>query len=365
MNTTYRTHVVGSLLRPAYLTQARAQLDAGAISPAEFKRVEDRAVDQAIALQEGLGIDVITDGEMRRFTFFDQLLTAVTGISDVPAPPVQFFADDPSENIVFQSPESVTGEVTRRRMLTVEEFSYARARARVPLKVTLPSPLMLYAVWSPEHTRAVYPDPFELFRVGAELIREEVVELARLGCERVQIDAPEITVLVDEEQKAHWEQLGISTARVMTEGYELIDSITDVPGVHFGLHLCRGNFESRWAGQGGYEAMSRELFNRCKGFDEYLLEYDSPRAGSFDALADAPDDKLVVLGLVSTKQDELEDRATIVSRIEDAASRLPRDQLALSTQCGFASVATGNNISEHGQEAKLRLVAEVASQVWG
>ncbi len=365
MSSINRSHVVGSLLRPSYLAQARADLDAGAVTPAEFKRIEDRAVDQAIALQEGLGLDVITDGEMRRFTFFDQLLTAVTGLSEVPSPPVAFYAEDPSENIIFQSPESITGEVRRRRMLTVEEFSYARARAREPLKVTLPSPLMLYAVWSPEHSSKIYSDPFELFRIGTELIREEAAELARLGCEHIQIDAPELCALLDEDQRAHWEKLGISMARVATEGMELVNSIADVPGVRFGLHLCRGNFESRWAGQGGYDAISRELFERCRNYDEFVLEYDSPRAGSFEPLRDLPDDKLAILGLISTKHDRLEEADALVARIDDAASYFPREQLALSTQCGFASVATGNNITERGQEAKLRLVVDVADRVWG
>ena len=361
----YRAEVVGSLLRPQYLQAARAAFEAGDLSAAEFKRHEDRAVDQAIALQEGAGVDVITDGEMRRFTFFDQLVTAVEGLSEIPARPVPFHADDGTE-ISFESPVSVTGKLKRRQMLTPPEYAYARARARRPIKVTLPSPLMIYCMYTPEHSGAAYPDPFELFSDAAALIQEEVRVLAAEGCTYIQIDAPDLGDLVDESLRQHWASLGISPDRALTDGLDLINSVAQgVDGVQFSMHVCRGNYQSRWIGTGGYEAISSAVFERCTNFDEFLLEYDDPRAGTFESLVDLPDDKVAALGLISTKHGDLESVDALLARIEDAARFHPIDQLAICTQCGFASVAMGNEISERAQEQKLRLVAETARRVWG
>lgn len=360
----YRAEVVGSLLRPRYLSEAREAFEAGRLDPAEFKRVEDRAVDQAIALQEGAGVDVVTDGEMRRFTFFDQLITAVEGLSEVPAKPVPFHADD-GNDIDFQSPESVTGKLRRKQMLTPPEFAYARARATKPLKVTLPSPLMTYAMYTPEHSGEAYPDAFDMFRDAASLIREEARVLASHGCRYIQIDAPDLCEMVDPALREHWASLGIDPERVLSEGVEVLNSVADAEGVQFALHLCRGNYQSRWIAGGGYESISKQVFAKASNFDRFVLEYDDPRAGTFEALADMPEDKVAVLGLVSTKTDELESLDDLVARLEEASRYHPKDAMAVSTQCGFASVAMGNEITERTQEAKLRLVAAAARRVWG
>jgi 5-methyltetrahydropteroyltriglutamate--homocysteine methyltransferase len=363
--TVYRAEVVGSLLRPQYLLEARAAFEGGELQAHEFKWYEDRAVDQAIALQEGAGVDVVTDGEMRRFTFFDQLITAVDGLSEIPAKPVPFHADDGSE-INFESPVSVTGKLKRKQMLTPPEYAYARARARRPVKVTLPSPLMVYCMYTPEHSSAAYADPFELFEDAAALIREEVRVLAAEGCRYVQIDAPDLGDLVDEGMRRHWASLGIAPERALTDGVDLINSVADgIEGVQFSMHVCRGNYQSRWIGEGGYESIAAAIFERCTNFDRFLLEYDTPRTGSFDPLVDLPDDKVAALGLVSTKHDAIESIDALIDRIEAAARFHPKDMLAICTQCGFASVAMGNEISERAQEQKLRLVAETARRVWG
>jgi 5-methyltetrahydropteroyltriglutamate--homocysteine methyltransferase len=246
-----------------------------------------------------------------------------------------------------------------------EEFAYARAKARKPLKVTLPSPLMLFMFWSPEESRAVYNDPFELFVDGAEVIREEIRELARLGCEYVQIDAPELAIMVDPAaQQAVFEANGISPQRVLGEGVEILNGLADTPGMSFGLHMCRGNNDGRWLSQGGYEGISRKVFKRVLRYDTFLLEYDDQRSGSFEPLNDIPRDKFVVLGLVSTKKGGLEPADELLSRIDDASRYFPREQLGLSTQCGFASGIKGNSIDAPMQEKKLRLVAEVAARAW-
>ena len=364
----YRADTIGSLLRPRYLKLARERYEAGQLTAAAYKEIEDRAVDQAIAMQEGAGLDVVTDGELRRHSFIDQLTEAVEGLTpdagDSGHVPVPFH--DPAGELksVFAIPLSVTSRLRRRRMMTVEEYSYARARARRPVKVTLPSPLMLFLVWSPQRSRDAYSDPFELFADGLRLMREEAEELARLGCRYIQIDAPDFGQLVDQGQRDAWERAGIPVDRVFAEGADMLNELATVPGVTFGLHLCRGNYDSDWISSGTYDAISKQLFQRATNYDVLLLEYDDERSGSFAALSDVPDDKVVVLGLVSSKFDTMEPPDQLVARIEEASRFFPRDQLALSTQCGFASAGPGNAISEGAQENKLRLVGEVAGRVW-
>jgi 5-methyltetrahydropteroyltriglutamate--homocysteine methyltransferase len=362
---TFHADVIGSLLRPRYVSEARAALAAGQISAADFKQIEDRAVDQAIAMQEGCGLDVITDGELRRFSFLDHLLGNMEGVAEAPGAPVTFHAADGS-TWDWHSPVSVTGKIRAgRTMMSVEEFSYARARARVPVKITMPSPVVMYSAWSPERAGAAYSDAYELFADAAEIIREEARELARLGCTYIQIDSPDLGTLVDPENRALRESLGMPTERTLTEGVDIINSVADVPGVTFGLHICKGNYQSKWIGTGGYEFTAEAVFGRSSNFDVFLLEYDDERSGSFEPLAKVPDDKMVVLGLVSSKVAELEPADVLISRINEASKYVGLDRLALSTQCGFSPVSIGGNlISEDTQERKLELVAEVARQVW-
>lgn len=371
MTTVYRADTVGSLLRPGYLARARTQFESGELAPARYKAIEDRAVDQVIAMQEGAGLDVVTDGELRRHTFIDQLLEAVEGLTPDPAGapsdhiPVPFHDEGGSEQSVFAIPVSVTDKLRRKRMMTVEEYAYARARARRPVKVTLPSPLMLFLAWSPSRTREAYADPFELFADGLALMREEAQELAQMGCPYIQVDAPDFGQLVDESQQRLWEAAGISFERVLSDGADMLNELAGVAGVTFGLHMCKGNYDSHWISAGGYESITARLFPRLSNYDRILLEYEDERSGSFEPLKDLPDDKVVVLGLVSSKFDKLESTEQLIGRIEAASRFYPRDQLAISTQCGFASAGPGNSISEDAQEKKLRLVADVAERAWG
>jgi 5-methyltetrahydropteroyltriglutamate--homocysteine methyltransferase len=362
----YHADVIGSLLRPRYLSAARAALAEGRIGPSEFKRIEDRAVDQAIATQEGCGLDVVNDGELRRFSFLDHLLGDMEGVDNIPGAAVHFHAKDPEQDWEWHPPFTITGRLRRKGpMMSIEEFSYARGRARVPVKITMPSPLVVYGAWSPERSRPAYSDPFELFADAADIIREEARELARLGCTYIQIDSPDLGTLVDPENRELRENLGMPTERTLTEGVDIINSVADVPGVTFGLHICKGNYESKWIATGGYEYTADKVFSRSGNFDVFLLEYDDERSGSFEPLAKVPDDKVVVLGLVSSKLPELEPAGQLIARIDEAAKFVDRERLALSTQCGFSPVSIGGNlISEETQERKLELVAEVARQVW-
>ena len=366
MTMPYHADVIGSLLRPHYLSQARAALAAGRVNAEEFKRIEDRAVDQAIAMQEACGLDVVNDGELRRFSFLDHLLGDMEGVADIPGAPVHFHAPDPAQDWDWHPPFTVTGRIApKRSMMSIEEFSYARGRARVPVKITMPSPLVMYGAWSPELSRPAYSDPFELFADAAAIIREEARELARLGCTYIQIDAPDVGTLVDPENRELRENLGMSTERTLTEGVDIINSVADVPGVTFGLHICKGNYESKWIASGGYEYTADKVFTRSANFDVFLLEYDDARSGSFEPLATAPADKQIILGLVSSKTTTLESVSDLTARIHEAARYTGLERLGISTQCGFSSTLPGANLTtEDVQEQKLELVAEVAGTVW-
>ncbi len=361
----FRAEVIGSMLRPSYLKEGRAAFEQGSLSTPELKRLEDRAVDEVIALQESAGVDVVTDGEMRRFLFTGPITERVEGITpaerDVAMP-----WSTPEGDIEWSLPVAVTGKLRRTGSMVAEEYSYARARAQRPLKVTVPSPLMLFGMWSPRHAEGVYADAFEMFADAAEIGRAEILELVSLGCEHVQVDAPELATLVDPRVRDWAESLGFGADRMLSEGLDLINAMVQgITGVRLGIHLCRGNNAGMWMASGGYDYIAKALFQRATAFDAFFLEYDDARSGSFEPLKDAPDDKQVVLGLVSTKTPELEGAEDLSVRIDEAARFFPREQLGLSTQCGFASVVDGNAISELDEERKLRLVADTAHAVWG
>lgn len=361
----YRADTVGSLLRPAYLKEARGAWMSGNLPTDEFKRLEDRAVDEAIALQEEARLDVVTDGEMRRLVFVDALGDAIDGISLIPSPACRWHGPNPQDEKDYQIPVCVTDKIRRRRSLSSEEFAYARDKTSKLLKMTLPSPMMLSLLWSPEHSTAAYRDPFALFADAVDILRQEVRDLAALGCRYIQIDAPELATLVDYSQRHEiYESRGIQPERMLGEGIEMLNAVADASGVTFGLHLCRGNNEGQWLSQGGYEVISQQVFKRATKYDIFLLEYDDWRSGSFEPLTDVPRDKTVVLGLVSTKSTRIETVDELIARINNASRYFPLAQLALSTQCGFASVFTGNPISEAVQKAKVERVAEVARRVW-
>ena len=301
----YRAEVVGSLLRPAWLKDARMAWQQGKLAATEFKRIEDRAVDAAVAQQEAIGVDVITDGELRRALFIGPLTETVDGFG-----PTQEVIESqrhwrtPSGPYVSEAPQgfAVTGKLRRRRSLAAEEFTYLRARARKPAKVTLPSPLMLALLWSPKYSSSAYPDPFTLFADAVDVVRAEVQEVAALGCTYIQIDAPELGTLVDEATRTNaYEAQGISTDRLLGEGIEMLNAVADAPGVTFAMHMCRGNNAGMWMSEGGYEAISKQVFRRATRYDIFSLKYDDVRSGGFEPLRDIPTDKRVVLGLVSTR----------------------------------------------------------------
>ena len=367
----HRAENVGSLLRPQWLKDARAQLAAGVLPLPEFKRIEDRAVDEAVRLYEEIGLDVVTDGEQRRSFFFSTLTEIVDGLgfADKTPPPAMSWhgaEDYRSADDTFSLPVAVTERMQRVRSLATEEFVYARARTQAPLKVTLPSPLCLVALWSAEYSRDAYPDPMGVVEDAVRILAAEVRELVSVGCTDVQIDAPEIGSLVDPAMRAWYgEAVGVDPDRMLTEGIDLVNELAKTnSSVRFGIHVCRGNNAGRFLASGGYEAVSARAFPRLDAYDYFMLEHDDDRSGGFEPLRDIPTDAVVVLGLVSTKNPALENDDVVRARIDEAARFFPRDQLALSTQCGFASTSEGNPLSEAEQSEKLRLVARVAHSCW-
>ncbi len=259
----------------------------------------------------------------------------------------------------------VVGKLRRRRHLSAEEFTYLRARTRRIAKVTLPSPSLWVNFWSRRRSGHAYSTLESYLSDVVEILREEVDELARLGATYIQIDAPHYGLLLDPRTRAFYEQRAGSVEGWLEHAIELDNAVMSaVPGVTFGFHLCRGNQASRWLAEGSYEPTAPVLFRKIKA-QRILLEYDDARSGSFEPLRHVPDDKVVVLGLVTTKTARLETLDELVERIEEAKRYVPLERLALSPQCGFASSIFGNRVSMEDQQHKLRLVATTARSVWG
>ena len=360
---TYRSDVVGSLLRPNYLKAARASHAAGTVSDAAFKQIEDRAVDDAIALQVRAGMDVVSDGEMRRYAFFGHLIEATEGFDKSGGWAIPFH-DEAGNEIVFQRPV-VVARLKRRRHLCAEEFTYLRARTDRPAKVTLISAQQAAAYYDPEKSKNAYPTMDAYLADVVDILRAEVDELIRLGCTYIQVDAPQYAGLLDPAIRAGYRQRGNDPDRLLDRCIELDNAVIgDHPGITFGIHLCRGNNQSKFYASGGYDPIAGQVFHRTR-FDRFLLEYDDERSGGFEPLKEVPDDRVVVLGLVTTKKPVLESKDELKQRITDATRFVPLERLALSPQCGFASTEEGNLLTAADQEAKLRLVTEVAREVWG
>ncbi len=360
---TYRSDVVGSLLRPDYLKEARACHAAGTLGDAAFKRIEDRAVDEAIALQVRTGVEVISDGEMRRYAFFGHLIEATEGFDKSGGWAIPFH-DEEGNEIVFQRPV-VVSRLKRRRHLCAEEFTYLRARADRAAKVTLISAQQAAAYYDPEKSKAAYPTIDAYLADVVDILRTEVDELIRLGCTYIQVDAPQYAGLLDPAIREGYRQRGNDPDRLLDRCIELDNAVIgDHPGIVFGIHLCRGNNQSKFYASGGYDPIAAQVFRRTR-FQRFLLEYDDERSGGFEPLREVPDDRTVVLGLVTTKKPALEGKDELMRRIAEAARFVPLERLALSPQCGFASTEEGNLLTPADQEAKLRLVAAVAREIWG
>ena len=357
-----RAEVVGSLLRPEFLVAARKRLESGEIDAAHFKQIEDRAVDQAIDLQNSAGIDVITDGEQRRYAFFGHLVDAMAGFDKFGGWAIPF-RDDRGEELIFKRPV-VVEKLRPLRNMAAEDFTYLRARTTVPAKVTMISAQQAAAYYDPEKSKGAYPTRDAYLADIVDLSRREVDELARLGCSYVQIDAPQYAALLDPELREGYRKRGSDPEKLIDTCIEMDNAIIEGhPGVTFALHICRGNNQSKFYAAGDYEPIA-SIFERTR-FNRFLLEYDDERSGGFAPLQHVPGDRVVVLGLVTSKRPALEPEEELKRRIEEASRFIPLERLALSPQCGFASTMEGNRLTPDDQRMKLELVGRVARSVWG
>jgi 5-methyltetrahydropteroyltriglutamate--homocysteine methyltransferase len=360
---------VGSLLRPPWLKAARERYAASDIGAAEFKGIEDAAVDEVVMLQEDAGLEVVTDGEMRRVSFQSQLAESVEGLGE-PSIDTYLWGDwhggvEVGDRLITRPGSlGVTAKLMRRRHLSVEEFVYLRARTSQTPKITLPSPSLFANFWSEGSTDA-YPTLDEFLRDVAEILREEVDELVRLGATYVQLDAPQYPLLLEEKTRRFYEKQGWDLDRWLSQGIELDNHVIgDHPDVSFGFHLCRGNQGSRWLSSGSYEEISRQIFGSVKA-NRLLLEYDDERSGDFEPLRHVPEDKTVVLGLVTTKTGRRRETVEeLEARIREAERYVPLERLAISPQCGFSTSVVGNEISVEDEKDKLHTLVETTERVW-
>jgi 5-methyltetrahydropteroyltriglutamate--homocysteine methyltransferase len=360
----YHSEVIGSLLRPEPLKQAMQRAEAGDVSADQLTAVQDGAALSAIELQEAAGIDVITDGEVRRSRWFDPLTESLAGYSLAAPAPVPFTRKGGESSLEEVKLPAVSGRLSLKENLPLREVEFLKRHTSSAIKATLPGLTYASVLWVPGVSDEVYPDRNEYLHDALALCRELVGQLADAGVDYVQLDSPRYTHLVSEEGKANLRRLGIDPSTWLGEmialDNELIDSF---PEITFGLHLCRGNHRSMWSVEGGYDVIAEQLFNDIH-VDRLLLEYDSPRSGTFAPLRFVPDGKIVVLGLITTKEPELESADLLKRRIEEASKHIPLERLALSPQCGFASTLPGNLVTEAVQRAKLERLGEVAGEIW-
>ena len=364
----FRADHVGSLLRPKKLLDARAARQAGTITPAQLKAVEDEAVREVVKLQEDVGLHAITDGEFRRTWWHLDFLQGFNNATVVP-PSVKVKFHTHEGDVELEPPGlKVTGKLSRPAPIFVDHFKFLKSVTKQTPKLTIPSPSMMHF----RGGRAAiddkaYPDLDHFYADLGRVYNEEVMDLAAAGCRYLQLDEVNFAYLCDPKLREQVKSKIGEDPNQLTHTYaKLINAaVAGRPkDMAITMHLCRGNFQSAWVAEGGYEPVAEVLFNEV-AIDGFFLEYDDERSGGFEPLRLVPKGKTVVLGLVTTKVGKLESKDALKRRIDQAAKFVPLDQLALSPQCGFSSTVEGNNISFDDEIAKLRLVVETAREVWG
>ena len=369
MPETYRADHVGSLLRPPEVKQAKKAFDEGRIDEADLREVEDQAILQALKRQQAVGLHIYTDGEYRRTGFQNDLIETVEGFVDTDTPAVVRVWQGPGGEPAEQGTRQVVGgKLQRLRGLTVNQLPFLQANSPGPIKMTVPSPNQFPTLsYLPGLTDRFYPTRSDLLWEIAELIKAEVSDLVSSGVDYIQVDAPRYSYFVDPKWRQHLRELGEDPDRMFEEAVAADNFVLEGAqgsGTTVAFHVCRGNNQSKWYAEGGYEAIAERLFGSL-AVDRFLLEYDTDRAGTFEPLRFMPKDRMVVLGLISSKEAGLENSDGLIQRIEEASAFVPLGNLALSPQCGFASTAAGNLLTEEQQWRKLALVSEVCERVWG
>ena len=366
---TIRADVVGSLLRPPELLEARKGLLSGLLSSEEFKAIEDGAVNRAIALQEAVGLEAVTDGEQRRLSFQSQMAEAVEGFGEWNMDAFLWGDWKGGERVGNQRtkrPDSlgVVSKLKRKRWLSVGEFTYLKERTKCIPKITLPSPSLFANFWSKQRSSNAYATLEAFLTDVTDILKEEVDELVRCGATYIQLDAPHYLLFLDSRLRTFYESRGWPFETWLQAGIEMDNAVIgNHPGVTLGFHLCRGNQGSRWLVEGGYDLIAKPIFKGIAA-QRILLEYDDARSGSFEPLKEVPEDKTVVLGLVSTKSPRKETVRSLIKRIREASRFVPKERLALSPQCGFGTSIIGNALSVEDQKHKLQTLVATALAVW-
>lgn len=363
INPPFHADHVGSLLRPARLHEARAKAAAGDITADELRTVEDECIRDVVALQENAGLQVITDGEFRRTYWHFDFFNGFDGFELGPPLDMGTF-----KGVSEPVPSAkIAGKIKRSRPIMVDHFTYVAGLTGRTAKISVPGPSMMhFRAGRAGISEEAYPDLEQFWVDLAAAYRAELGDMAAHGATYIQLDDISYAYLCDSDVRANLEGRGEDPDTLaLTYANALNDSIRDLPGnVTTAIHMCRGNFQSTWAASGGYEPVAERVFNTVN-VDALFMEYDSERAGGFEPLRFVPDDKVVVLGLVTSKTPELESKDDLKRRIDEAAQYVDMERLCLSPQCGFSSTHHGNKITEEDEIAKLRLIVEVADEVWG
>ena len=365
VNPPFRADQVGSLLRPKALLEARERYQNNEISKAELRQVEDYHIAEVVKKQEAVGLKGITDGEFRRTFFhldFLEQLEGVTVTGTIAA------SSDAQAKVGFTPPKlSVTGKLRHAKNIQVDDFNFLKSHVSQTPKVAIPSPTMVHFRGGRQAIDIEsYPDLDEFFEDLAQCYRDEISALYQAGCRYIQMDDTNLAYLCDPKMRAGAVERGDDPNELPRTYAALINAVIDdrPADLTVAVHLCRGNFRSSWFAEGSYEPVAEVLFNELN-VDAYFLEYDDERSGDFAPLRFMPDNKTLVVGLVTTKRADLESKQGLIQRVKEASQYVPLAHLCLSPQCGFSSTVHGNAITEDDQWAKLDLVVSTAREIWG
>jgi 5-methyltetrahydropteroyltriglutamate--homocysteine methyltransferase len=364
----FRADHVGSLLRPPGLRRAREDAARGAISPDDLRAAEDEAIRDAVAMQEDIGLRSVTDGEFRRASWHMDFIYEIAGIEKADQNLRSVFHNESGDIEFTPSAVRVTGKLGMDHTIFGPAFEYLRGLATTATpKLTIPAPSLVHYRGGPAAIdKSVYPDMDGFWDDLGAAYADEIRRLADIGCTYLQLDDTSLAYLNDPAQRAEIAARGEDAEHLHERYVRQVNAALAgrPPGMTVTTHLCRGNFRSSWVAEGGYDFVAEALFSQLD-VDGFFLEFDDERSGGFEPLRFVPPGKQVVLGLVTTKRPELESKDDLKRRIDEAAKYVPLDQLCLSGQCGFASTAEGNALTVDDEKAKLRLIVDVAEDVWG
>lgn len=366
LNPPFRADHVGSLLRPQELLDARDQYQKEEISAEALREVEDQAIEKVIKKQEEIGLKSITDGEFRRTYFHIDFLEKLEGVSVSGGMEVKFKRKD--SVVEFAPPRlSISGKLSHKQDIQKADFEYLKSITSQTPKVTIPSPTMTHFRGGRKGIDIdAYPDMDDFFEDLAQVYREEIDSLYQAGCRYIQMDDTNLAYLCDVDLREGARKRGDDPDELPRTYSQLINAVVDdrPDDLTVAVHLCRGNFKSAWVAEGGYDPVADVLFNEMN-VDAFFLEYDDERSGDFEPLRFVPDNKTIVLGIITTKLGEMENPDDLKRRIDEASKFMPLENICLSPQCGFSSTVHGNQISHDDQWAKLDLVVNTARDIWG